>query len=218
MLQTYRTVSGSSQIEIEDRKSRFIATCRPLAEEAEALSFVGEIRQSYPDASHHAYAWILGGERNLQRYSDDGEPQGTAGLPVLEALRRQGIIQAGIVVTRYFGGTLLGTGGLVHNYGLAAAESVAAAKPVTMQLCELFRLVVGYGDLERLRRQLILAGAQLAGSTYGLDAELEAAILAGQGALLRQVVADASCGTALIEEAGLAYRPLPPPDPPAGLS
>src|SRR5512133_2488031 len=98
MLQTYRTVGGSSQIELEEKKSRFIATCRPLAEEAEAVAFVSSIRQAYPDASHHVYAWILGGELNLQRYSDDGEPQGTAGIPVLDALRKQGIDQAGIVV------------------------------------------------------------------------------------------------------------------------
>jgi uncharacterized YigZ family protein len=216
MLQSYRTVSGSSRVEVEDKKSRFIATCRPLVEEDEALAFVSDIRKSYPDASHHVYAWILGGERNLQRYSDDGEPQGTAGLPVLDTLRRQGIIQAGIVVTRYFGGTLLGTGGLVHNYGRAAAEAVAAAKPVTMQLSELYRLVVRYGDLERVRRQLTAAGARLTAGTYGLDAELEAAVPAGQGDRLRQAVADASGGTALIEAAGLAYRPLPPPDPPTG--
>ena len=114
MRDNYRTVASSSQIELEEKKSRFIAVCRPLVNEIEANAFVSGIRQEYPDATHHVYAWILGGETILQRYSDDGEPQGTAGIPVLDVLRKNGIDQAGIVVVRYFGGTLLGTGGLVH--------------------------------------------------------------------------------------------------------
>ncbi len=117
----YRTVAGPAQIELEEKKSRFIAACRPLTDESEANAFVNGIRQQYPDATHHVYAWILGGDNILQRFSDDGEPQGTAGLPVLDVLRKQNIDQAGIVVTRYFGGTLLGTGGLVHAYGRSAA-------------------------------------------------------------------------------------------------
>jgi uncharacterized YigZ family protein len=214
MRDTYRTVAGSSRIELEEKKSRFIAICRPLANESEANAFVSGIRQEFPDATHHVYAWILGGETSLQRYSDDGEPQGTAGIPVLDVLRKNSIDQAGIVVTRYFGGTLLGTGGLVHAYGQSAARALEAAGPVTMQLCERFRITVGYPDLDRLRHQLAICGFALTGSQYGLDADLEVAVPADQSGQLIRICADATSGSALVEPAGRLYRPLPPPDPP----
>lgn len=201
-------------MELEEKKSRFIAVCQPLASESEANAFVSGIRQQYPDATHHVYAWILGGGLNLQRYSDDGEPQGTAGIPVLDVLRKNGVDQAGIVVTRYFGGTLLGAGGLVRAYGKAAALALDGAGPVRMQLCEQYRITVGYADLDRLRRHLELAGIRENGSAYGLDAEIKVSVPRHQVDLLHQVCADATGGAALLEPAGLAYRPLPPPDPP----
>ncbi len=201
-------------MELEERKSKFIAICRPLATETEANAFVSGIRQQYPDATHHVYAWILGGDMNLQRYSDDGEPQGTAGIPVLDVLRKNGVDQAGIVVTRYFGGILLGAGGLVRAYGKAAALALDEAGPVRMQLCGQYKITVGYADLDRLRRQLELAGFSETGSSFGLDAELLVAVPRLQVDLLQQVCADATGGAALLEPAGLIYRPLPPPDPP----
>jgi uncharacterized YigZ family protein len=217
MLELYRTVSRPSRIELTERKSRFIAFCRPLSAEIEAVDFINGARREFPDAAHHVYAWVLGGDQNLQRYSDDGEPQGTAGMPVLDALQHSGIIQAGIVVVRYFGGILLGSGGLVRAYGRAAALSMAAAVPVTMQLCEIFKVTISYASLDRLRRQLALAGALLLDNRFELDAELVAAIPNGRGEFLRQACADATGGAALIEPAGLAYQPVPPPDfPPAG--
>ena len=218
MRDNYRTVASSSQIELEEKKSRFIAVCRPLVNEIEANAFVSGIRQEYPDATHHVYAWILGGETILQRYSDDGEPQGTAGIPVLDVLRKNGIDQAGIVVIRYFGGTLLGTGGLVHAYGRAAALALEAARPVAMQLCRCFHVTVGYSDHDRLRYQLEKAGFAVTGSQYGLDAELEVAVPAASADLLYKTCADATNGAALVEPDGQVYRPLPPPDPPPGLT
>jgi len=214
MRELYRTVTSLSRIELEEKKSRFIAICRPLDIESEANAFVSGIRQEFPDATHHVYAWILSGDTQLQRYSDDGEPQGTAGIPVLDVLRKNDISQAGIVVTRYFGGTLLGTGGLVHAYGKAAALALEAAKPVSMQLCRSFRVTVGYPDLDRLRYQLETAGFAITDSQYGLDAELVIAAPTRSSDLLGQLCADVTAGAALIEPAGLIYRPLPPPDPP----
>ena len=214
MRESYRTVASPSRIELEEKKSRFIAICRPLADETEANDFVSGIRQEYPDATHHVYAWILSGENHLQRYSDDGEPQGTAGIPVLDVLRKNEICQAGIVVTRYFGGTLLGSGGLVHAYGKVAAQALEAAQPVLMQRCLLFRVTVSYSDLDRLRYQLEQAGFMVTGSQYGLDADLLVAAPVPISPLLSQLCADATAGAALIEPAGQIYRPLPPPDPP----
>jgi len=214
MRETYRTVTRTARVELEEKKSRFIAVCQPLASENEANAFVSGIRQQYPDATHHVYAWILGGEVYLQRYSDDGEPQGTAGIPVLDVLRKNGIDQAGIVVTRYFGGTLLGTGGLARAYGKAAAMALDEAGPVRMQLCECYQITVGYPDVDRLRHQLMLAGFAETGSRFGLDAELAVAAPRNQTDQLHRICADATGGAALLELTGQIYRPLPPPDPP----
>jgi uncharacterized YigZ family protein len=214
MRESYRTVASPSRIELEEKKSRFIASCRPLANEMEANAFVSGIRQEFPDATHHVYAWILSGETHLQRCSDDGEPQGTAGIPVLDVLSKNEISQAGVVVTRYFGGTLLGSGGLIHAYSKAAALALEASRPVLMQRCLLFRITVGYPDLDRLRYQLDHAGFAVTASEYGLDADLLVAAPSLISPLLSQLCADATAGAALIEPAGQIYRPLPPPDPP----
>ncbi len=202
-------------VELEEKKSRFIAICRPLADEEEAHAFVRGIRQQYPDATHHVYAWILGGQTQLQRFSDDGEPAGTAGIPVLDALRKPGIDQAGIVVTRYFGGTLLGTGGLVHAYGKSASLAVEAAVPVRMQLCRQFQVTVGYADHDRLKHHLQLADYAILDERFGIDVELAVAVSAGQEAAFDQLCADQTSGAALVEAGSQSYRPLPPEDPPA---
>ena len=214
MRENYRTVARQAQIELEEKKSRFIAVCQPLATESEANAFVSGIRHQYPDATHHVYAWILGGELNLQRYSDDGEPQGTAGVPVLDVLRKNGIDQAGIVVTRYFGGTQLGAGGLVRAYSRAAAQALEAAGPLDMQLCQLYRVTVSYSDLDRLRRQLLLADFWEVDCRFSADAKLQIAVPLAQTDRMLQLCADVTKGAALLETAGRIYRPLPPPDPP----
>jgi len=215
MREKYQTVMIQAKAETEEKKSRFIAICQPLASESEAIGFVCRVRQDYPDASHHVYAWILGGDLNLQRFfSDDGEPQGTAGLPVLDVLRKRGIDQAGIVVVRYFGGTLLGTGGLARAYARAAALALEGARPVQMQLCQTFSLTVGYAVQERLRRRLEIAGCQLTGCRYGQTVDLQVAVPLARAGELNQICADVTGGTVDPKPAGLIYRPLPPPDPP----
>ena len=191
-----------------DRKSRFIADCRPLADENEAQQFVRGIRDEFPDATHHVYAWILGGENQLQRYSDDGEPQGTAGLPVLDVLRKPGIEQAGIVVTRYFGGTLLGTGGLVHAYATAAAMALDAAGPVTLQLCDRVLLTLEYSQLDRVRHRLIQAGFLVEAARFGLDAELPVGTPPDRMAELIALVNDLTAAAALVEPLESAYIPV----------
>lgn len=112
----YKTVSKESCTEIVRQKSRFIAHVSPVTNEGEAIDFINKIKKLHPTASHNVYAYICR-EQNSQRYSDDGEPSGTAGVPVLEVLKKEGLTDACIVVTRYFGGTLLGAGGLVRAYG-----------------------------------------------------------------------------------------------------
>ncbi len=218
MREQYRTVARQARIELDERKSRFIAVCGPLENEQAAQAFVDGLKQEFPDASHHVYAWMLGGERILQRYSDDGEPQGTAGLPVLDALRRQGIDQAGIVVIRYFGGILLGTGGLSRAYGRAAAQAVDAASPVICRLCRQFRVTAGYAAQELLSRAWRQKNYDIGSVSYGIDVETLIAVPQSECDDFNRLCADLTQGAALIEPQGLIYRPLPPPDPPPVLS
>lgn len=141
--QSYKTVKGLGEAVYTDRKSKFIAHTKPVKSEQEALGFLQEMRSEYSGANHNVYAYIID-ENNISRYSDDGEPSGTSGLPVLDVMRKEGIVDAVTVVTRYFGGTLLGTGGLVHAYSFAASEAVKNAGKITKVLCDCFEVCVDY--------------------------------------------------------------------------
>lgn len=123
-MESYRTVQGTAEAELEDRRSRFIAQLSFADTEEKALAFLEAVRAKHKTAAHNVYAYVLR-EGARMRYSDDGEPQKTSGLPTLEAIRHAGVVDCIIVTTRYFGGTLLGTGGLVRAYGGAAALAPA---------------------------------------------------------------------------------------------
>lgn len=139
----YKTVKKHGESFFTDRKSKFIGNAKPVKTEAEALEFINEIKKKYADATHNVYAYVVS-ENNMQRYTDDGEPSGTAGLPVLDCIHRPGLTDTAVVVTRYFGGTLLGTGGLVHAYGKCAAAAIADACPVTRILCAIYSVKCDY--------------------------------------------------------------------------
>ncbi len=127
MTERYTTVKEFGSAEIVEKKSRFIANVKPVISEGEAAAYIEEIKKKYWDARHNCYAYQLGERNQIQRYSDDGEPGGTAGMPILDVLRGKDIKNTIVVVTRYFGGTLLGTGGLVRAYSSAAKAGLEAA-------------------------------------------------------------------------------------------
>lgn len=139
----YITVEQEAADEFVEKKSRFIGTCRPVQSEEEALAFIGRLKSQYWDATHNVYAYILR-EGNIQRFSDDGEPQGTAGIPVIDTLKKSGVVDAVVVATRYFGGTLLGGGGLIRAYSHTASIALAAAHKITMRECALLSLSCDY--------------------------------------------------------------------------
>lgn len=142
-VKSYRTVAREAREMMIERKSRFISTVRPVKTESEALELISQMRSEYYDATHNVYAYIIG-DGNIMRYSDDGEPSGTAGVPVLEVLRKEGLIDVAVVVTRYFGGIMLGAGGLVRAYGSSAKLGVDAAKIVTRTLCDIVKVSCDY--------------------------------------------------------------------------
>ena len=122
----YKTLRAPGQDEFIVQKSRFIGCGSPVADEASALVFLAGIRARYKDASHHCYAYIVGRNAGIMRYSDDGEPGGTAGMPILGVMRARGLVDCAVVVVRYFGGVLLGAGGLTRAYAQGAASSAWA--------------------------------------------------------------------------------------------
>ncbi|MBQ2092919.1 MAG: YigZ family protein, partial [Clostridia bacterium] len=152
----YLTIENAAQDEFTEKRSRFIGYAKPVTTEAEATAFIEEIRKKHWDAKHNVYAYVLR-EGNAQRYSDDGEPQGTAGVPTLDVLKKQGVTDCVVVVTRYFGGILLGGGGLVRAYSHAASIALQAAGIVEMRSftsCETMLDYNLYGRLPALIAEL----------------------------------------------------------------
>lgn len=140
---SYRTVAAPARDEFIEKKSRFIGHIAPVRTEEEAVDFIGAIRAQHREATHNVYAYILR-QNQLSRFSDDGEPQGTAGRPVLEVIQREGLVDVAVVVTRYFGGILLGAGGLVRAYAQGAKTAVDAAQVQNMHPAAVIELDMGY--------------------------------------------------------------------------
>ena len=139
----YRTIEAPARDEFIERRSRFIGHIAPVATDEEAVAFVNAIREQHREATHNVYAYVLRQDQ-LTRFSDDGEPQGTAGKPVLEVVLREGLVDVAVVVTRYFGGILLGAGGLVRAYAQGAKTAIDAARVLNMQPAALVELDMGY--------------------------------------------------------------------------
>ena len=146
----YLTVGNAAEYSFTEKKSRFIGYISPVKTEEEAVEFVNSIKKKHSDARHNVYAYVLR-ENNKQRYSDDGEPQGTGGLPVLDVLTKKGLVDVCVVVTRYFGGILLGTGGLTRAYSAACKGAVECGKIVKMTECKSFSLECDYGFYNTLQ-------------------------------------------------------------------
>ncbi len=156
-MEDYTTLKEYASYTYEEKKSVFIGECAPVTSESEAISFINNIKKKYPDARHHVYAYILR-ENSIMRYSDDHEPQGTAGMPVLDSMRKRGVTDAVVVVTRYFGGTLLGTGGLVRAYTEAASGAVTLSGVITYTTFKKCSITVSYSDYQKI--QSVLADAE----------------------------------------------------------
>ncbi|MCR4628212.1 MAG: YigZ family protein [Clostridium sp.] len=147
----YRLLYRGGTGEIVEKKSRFIADVAPIASEEEALSLIEGVRKKYWDARHHCFAYVVGPKDELMRFSDDGEPSGTAGRPILDVLTGSGLHNCLIIVTRYFGGTLLGTGGLVRAYTAAAKEGIANSTVMEVIPAARTRLHMDYTDLGKVQ-------------------------------------------------------------------
>lgn len=163
----YRTVYEGGKGEIVEKKSRFIAEVFPVETEEEAVEILGNIKKQYWDARHHCWAYVIGEEQVQERFSDDGEPGGTAGKPILEVIRGQGLHNVLVVVTRYFGGTLLGTGGLVRAYTQSAQAGIAASTLITKTEGYLLKIETDYSGLGKLQYLLAQRSIPVIEADYG---------------------------------------------------
>lgn len=160
-MQTYRILLKGGQGEIVEKKSRFIASLQPAASEQEASAFIEATKKKYWDARHNCTAMVIGRNAEITRCSDDGEPSGTAGRPMLEVLTGEGLRDVAVVVTRYFGGTLLGTGGLVRAYTLAVKEGLKNCEVGTLREGRKVRLAMSYNDYGKVEHLCRTEGQEM---------------------------------------------------------
>ena len=187
-----------------EKKSKFIATVRPVTTEEEALGFLQEMRSKYSDATHNVYAYVID-ENNIFRYSDDGEPGGTAGMPTLDTIRKEGLVDVAVVVTRYFGGTLLGTGGLVHAYGAACRAGLLAAGIITRTLCDIVSVRVDYTMVGKMQYMISTDGYILEDTLYENEVIFRVCLKKDQVDKFIADTTEITCGKAIIKQEGKKY-------------
>lgn len=163
--ESYTTLAHYAEFRYEEKKSVFIGEAAPCEREEDALAFIARVKSRFPDARHHVYAYLLR-ENAKNRYSDDHEPQGTAGMPVLDVIRKNDCTDTVIVVTRYFGGVLLGTGGLVRAYTAAAVGALREAGVVTYRIYHHLSLGLSYSDYNRISPELEKSGVRILDTAY----------------------------------------------------
>ncbi len=193
-LQTYRVLLSGGEGEIIEKKSRFIATVRKVETEEEAIAFIEEMKKKYWDARHNCSAFVIGTRGELTRCSDDGEPSGTAGRPMLEVLLGEGVRNIAVVVTRYFGGVLLGTGGLVRAYTQAVKEGLEHCVVGTMVHGYNILLNTDYNGVGKVLYLLGQYGLEPMESDYGVDVTLQIQIAREQAERLKKELVEATSG------------------------
>jgi uncharacterized YigZ family protein len=205
MRKEYLTVSREASAELEEKKSRFIATVRPVADEEEARGFIEALRSKYWNATHNVYAYYICGGNLQQKFSDDGEPSGTAGLPVLEAIRKLEVQDVAVVVTRYFGGTLLGASGLVRAYGKSAAMGIEAAGLVKRQLCIETGITMDYSLLGKLQALAASKGYKVKDTVYAQDVDMYLYIPVDEFEAFSALVTEATNAKAIVYAGEKSY-------------
>ena len=208
----YRVPFADVETEFTEKRSRFITNLWRVETEAEARAKIEEIRKRHYDARHHCWCYLLR-EGGAVRYSDDGEPQGTAGQPMLNVFQRQEVTNVFCVVTRYFGGILLGAGGLTRAYTRGAKDALDAAGVCRVSLWTLWDVPCTYPLLERAKLEIAACGGVVRDTVYGADVALRAAFPAGGAEAFSARLTELSAGTLEMAAAGEEYLPGPREEP-----
>lgn len=202
----YLTVSGISESESRIKGSRFIGIAMPCEKDTDIQSNLSEVSRRYPNATHYCYAAVYGGTNRTEKSSDNGEPSGTAAKPILSVIKGRDLTDTMIVVVRYFGGTLLGTGGLVHVYTQSASDSIECASIVKKSACAIFRITLSYADLNTFNakcRGMCTIPPEI---TYEEAVTVTAAVPVGMTEEFSQLLADSTERRARMERIGDGYR------------
>ena len=201
----YFTISANAKDSFIEKRSEFIGYIAPVKTNDEAVAFINSIKAEHRKAKHNVYAYILR-EDNISRYSDDGEPQGTAGVPVLDVLKKRGLTDVCVVVTRYFGGILLGGGGLVRAYSHAASLACDAAHIMNMCMCHRLKITADYGMYGKISYLLPNYETITVNSDFGSDVTLEILVLSEKLDALKKELIEVTNGSVDIEDCGELYE------------
>ena len=199
MRKNYKTVKGYGEREIIISKSRFIAYVDRAETEEEALNFIDKIKKLHPNATHNCSCYMVGEHDNIQKANDDGEPSGTAGVPMLEVLKKQGLKDTVVVVTRYFGGIKLGGGGLIRAYGKSTTEGIDAAQVVERKVHHLMKVAVDYVWLGKLENEIRQSHYTLKEIAYAEAVEIFVYVLAEEQQAFEDWMTELTNGQATIE-------------------
>ena len=201
----YRMLSKGAQAELVEKKSRFIATIRPVSSEEEAVAFIEEMKKKYYDARHNCSAFVIGSKGELTRSSDDGEPSGTAGRPMLEVLTGSGIRNIAVVVTRYFGGVLLGTGGLVRAYSGAVKMALEQCETITRRYGVQMLIKTDYNGVGKIQYLLGSKDVVIQDSVYATDVQMTVLVPIEEYDRLCKELVEATNGRVGLEEVEKLY-------------
>ena len=201
----YRMLSKGAQAELVEKKSRFIATIRPVSSEEEAAVFIEEMKKKYYDARHNCSAFVIGSKGELTRSSDDGEPSGTAGRPMLEVLAGSGIRNIAVVVTRYFGGVLLGTGGLVRAYSGAVKMALEQCETITRRYGVQMLIKTDYNGVGKIQYLLGSKDVVIQDSVYAADVQMTVLVPIEEYDRLCKELVEATNGRVGLEEVEKLY-------------
>ncbi|MFF3175584.1 YigZ family protein [Streptomyces sp. NPDC057900] len=205
MQEQYRTVARAGVHETEINRSRFICALAPAATEEEAQDFVARVRREHPAASHNCFAYVIGADASVQKASDDGEPGGTAGVPMLQMLTRREMRYVVAVVTRYYGGVKLGAGGLIRAYGGVVGEALDALGTLTRQRFRIATVTVDHQRAGRLENELRATGRSVREVRYAEAVTIEIGLPDADVEEFRRWLADATAGEAELELGEKAY-------------
>ncbi|MEU7073291.1 YigZ family protein [Streptomyces narbonensis] len=205
MQEQYRTLAREGVHETEINRSRFLCALAPVADEREAQEFVARIRKEHPTATHNCFAYVLGADASVQRASDDGEPGGTAGVPMLQMLLRREMRYVAAVVTRYYGGVKLGAGGLIRAYGGVVGEALDELGTVTRQRFRLATVTVDHQRAGKLENDLRATGRAVRDVRYAEAVTIEIGLPDADVPAFEAWLADTTAGTALLALGGEAY-------------
>ena len=205
MIEEYKILYRGGTAELVEKKSRFIATTRPVTSEQEALDFIAEMRKQYWDARHSCSAYVIGARGELTRCSDDGEPAQTAGRPMLDVLLGHEVRDACVVVTRYFGGTLLGTGGLVRAYSGAVQEGLKESQIIEKKLARKLKIVTDYNGIGKIQYILANQDISILDTRYAEQVEIMALVPVGRLMTVTEAITEGTAARAGMEPLETLY-------------